>query len=153
MNALVGQEAKLDVALVWLRCDTRTDNSACEDGSDLTRTRGGAHVCGRRQFEVVHDGSRESKPSVMVREAVRNGWQRIAMRLYLANLVSQEYNAVLSSEDCHARPSFPSLGGLSRESCTRGQGLDARTVDCRDGHQRSADAVGHREGQAAGEAR
>jgi len=90
MNALVGQEAKVNRTLCWRLGGRAADDGCRKDASDLSSTGGGLHLRGRWKFEVLHDGSRESKPSVMVREAVRNGWQRIAMRLYLANLVSQE---------------------------------------------------------------
>lgn len=90
MNALVGQEAKANFALFLPIRSKGADDGRREDASDFSSTGGGLHPRGIWKFEVLHDGSRESKPSVMVREAVRNGWQRIAMRLYLANLVSQE---------------------------------------------------------------
>jgi hypothetical protein len=63
MNALVGQIAKVNFALRWRRRDTGADDGSRKDGGDLTRASGSAHVRGRRQFEVLHDGSKESKPS------------------------------------------------------------------------------------------
>lgn len=41
MNALVGQEAKANVALIV--ADVRADDGRCKDGGDFTGARAGGH--------------------------------------------------------------------------------------------------------------
>lgn len=56
MNALVGQEAKANRALVWRRCQQVPLDGASEDGGDLRGPLGRGHGLGRRQLRWVHDG-------------------------------------------------------------------------------------------------
>ncbi len=76
MNALVGQEAKLNVSLSGRRRDKGADDSGRKDGGDFASTGAGTHLCRRCKFEVLHDGSRESKPSGMMCADFRSGSQR-----------------------------------------------------------------------------
>jgi len=59
MNALVGQEAKANFSLFWLVRDERADDGGRKDGGDFSSTGAGAHLRGRCEFGVLHDGSGE----------------------------------------------------------------------------------------------
>lgn len=76
MNALVGQEAKANFSLFWLIRSKGADDGACENGGDFASTGAGAHLWGRCEFEVLHDGSEELHPSGIVSLIFRSGWQR-----------------------------------------------------------------------------
>ena len=84
MNALVGQEAKANFSLFWRFCDYGADDGCRKDGGDFTSAGAGAHLRGRCEFEVLHDGSEELQPSGIVSLIFRIGWQRRVIDL-LAN--------------------------------------------------------------------
>ena len=75
MNALVGQEAKANFSLFWLIRSKGADDGSRKDGGDFTSTGAGAHLRGRCEFEVLHDGSEELQPSQMMCAMFRSGWQ------------------------------------------------------------------------------
>lgn len=75
MNALVGQEAKANFSLFWLIRSKGADDGSRKDGGDFASTGAGAHLRGRCEFEVLHDGSGELQPSEIVSLIVRSGWQ------------------------------------------------------------------------------
>lgn len=79
MNALVGKEAKANCSLFWRIRDEGPDDGSRKDGGDFASAGAGAHLRGRRQFEVLHDGSEELQPSGMVGLILRKGWQRRAI--------------------------------------------------------------------------
>lgn len=79
MNALVGQEAKANFSLFWLICSKGADDGSRKDGGDFSSTGAGAHLRGRCEFEVLHDGSEELQPSGIVSLIFRSGWQRRAI--------------------------------------------------------------------------
>ena len=80
MNALVGQEAKASPcrigSLFWLIRSKGADDGSRKDGGDFASTGAGAHLWGRCEFEVLHDGSEELQPSGIVSLIFRSGWQR-----------------------------------------------------------------------------
>lgn len=78
MNALVGHEAKANRVLCRTFGSRAADDGGRKNGGDLSGAGGRLHLRWRSEFGVLHDGSRESKPSSMVREAVQTGWQRRA---------------------------------------------------------------------------
>jgi hypothetical protein len=88
MNALVGKEAKANCSLFWRIRDEGPDDGSRKDGGDFASAGAGAHLRGRRQFEVLHDGSEELQPSGMVGLILRKGWQRRAIN-YLAKIKMQ----------------------------------------------------------------
>ena len=59
MNALVGQEDKFIRTLFLLVYGVRADDGSRKDGSDFSSAGAGAHLPGRCEFEVLHDGSKE----------------------------------------------------------------------------------------------
>ena len=75
MNALVGQEAKANFSGFLLICDEGADDGSRKDGGDFASTGAGAHLRGRCEFDVLHDGSEELQPSEIVSLIVRSGWQ------------------------------------------------------------------------------
>lgn len=75
MNALVGQEAKANFSLFGLIRSKGADDGSRKDGGDFASTGAGAHLRGRCEFEVLHDGSEELQPSEIVSLIVRSGWQ------------------------------------------------------------------------------
>jgi len=75
MNALVGQEAKANFSLFWLIRSKGADDGSRKDGGDFASTGAGAHLRGRCEFDVLHDGSEELQPSEIVSLIVRSGWQ------------------------------------------------------------------------------
>ena len=75
MNALVGQEAKANFSLFWLIRSKGADDGSRKDGGDFASTGAGAHLRGRCEFDVLHDGSEELHPSEIVSLIVRSGWQ------------------------------------------------------------------------------
>ena len=75
MNALVGQEAKANFSLFWFIRSKGADDGSRKDGGDFASTGAGAHLRGRCEFEVLHDGSEELQPSEIVSLIVRSGWQ------------------------------------------------------------------------------
>ena len=79
MNALVGQEAKANFSLFGLIRSKGADDGSRKDGGDFASTGAGAHLRGRCEFEVLHDGSEELQPSEIVSLIVRSGWQRRAI--------------------------------------------------------------------------
>ncbi len=76
MNALVGQEAKANFSLFGLIRSKGADDGSRKDGGDFASTGAGAHLRGRCEFEVLHDGSEELQPSGIVSLIFRSGWQR-----------------------------------------------------------------------------
>ena len=67
----------LDGAAVLATDGTPLDGDADgEDGGDFASTGAGAHLRGRCEFEVLHDGSEELQPSGIVSLIFRSGWQR-----------------------------------------------------------------------------
>jgi len=76
MNALVGQEAKANFSLFGLIRSKGADDGGRKDGGDFASTGAGAHLWGRCEFEVLHDGSEELQPSGIVSLIFRSGWQR-----------------------------------------------------------------------------
>ena len=76
MNALVGQKAMANLSLFWLSRDEGADDGSRKDGGDFASTGAGAHLWGRCEFEVLHDGSEELQPSWIVNLILRRGWQR-----------------------------------------------------------------------------
>ena len=76
MNALVGQEAKANFSLIRLIRSKGADDGSRKDGGDFASTGAGAHLRGRCEFEVLHDGSEELQPSGIVSLIFRSGWQR-----------------------------------------------------------------------------
>jgi hypothetical protein len=93
MNALVGQEAKSNFSLFLIVASECADDGCRKDGGDFASAGAGAHLRGRRQFEVLHDGSEELQPSGMVGLVLRRGWQRRAIN-YLAKIQMQTYLAL-----------------------------------------------------------
>ena len=75
MNALVGQEAKANFSLFGGLRNLGADDGGRKDGGDFASTGAGAHLRGRCEFEVLHDGSEELQPSEIVSLIVRSGWQ------------------------------------------------------------------------------
>ena len=75
MNALVGQEAKANFSLFGLIRSKGADDGSRKDGGDFASTGAGAHLLGRCEFDVLHDGSEELQPSEIVSLIVRSGWQ------------------------------------------------------------------------------
>mgnify|MGYP000936521569 FL=1 len=75
MNALVGQEAKANFSLFGLIRSKGADDGSRKDGGDFASTGAGAHLRGRCEFDVLHDGSEELQPSEIVSLIVRSGWQ------------------------------------------------------------------------------
>jgi hypothetical protein len=75
MNALVGQEAKANFSLFWFIRSKGADDGSRKDGGDFASTGAGAHLRGRCEFDVLHDGSEELQPSEIVSLIVRSGWQ------------------------------------------------------------------------------
>ena len=75
MNALVGQEAKANFSLFRLIRSKGADDGSRKDGGDFASTGAGAHLRGRCEFEVLHDGSEELQPSQMMCVMFRSGWQ------------------------------------------------------------------------------
>ena len=75
MNALVGQEAKANFSLFGLIRSKGADDGSRKDGGDFASTGAGAHLWGRCEFEVLHDGSEELQPSGIVSLIFRSGWQ------------------------------------------------------------------------------
>jgi len=67
MNALVGHKAKLNIALLWRRCDAAAHDGSGQDGADLSRALASGHLGGRCKFEGWHDGSEEWETSAMMR--------------------------------------------------------------------------------------
>lgn len=76
MNALVGQEAKANFSLFELIRSKGADDGSRKDGGDFASTGAGAHLRGRCEFEILHDGSEELQPSGIVSLIFRSGWQR-----------------------------------------------------------------------------
>lgn len=76
MNALVGQEAKANFSLFLFIRSKGADDGSRKDGGDFASTGAGAHLWGRCEFEVLHDGSEELQPSGIVSLIFRSGWQR-----------------------------------------------------------------------------
>ena len=79
MNALVGQEAKANFSQFWFIRSKGADDGSRKDGGDFASTGAGAHLWGRCEFEVLHDGSEELQPSGIVSPIFRSGWQRRAI--------------------------------------------------------------------------
>lgn len=59
MNALLGQEAKANFSLFGLIRSKCADDGSRKDGGDFASTGAGAHLRGRCEFKVLHDGSGE----------------------------------------------------------------------------------------------
>jgi len=76
LQGLLGQEAKANCSLFWLIRDEGADDGGRKDGGDFASTGAGAHLRGRCEFEVLHDGSEELQPSGIVSLIFRSGWQR-----------------------------------------------------------------------------
>ena len=79
MNALVGQEAKANFSLFWFIRSKGADDGSRKDGGDFASTGAGAHLWGRCEFEVLHDGSGELQPSWIICLIFSTGWQRRVM--------------------------------------------------------------------------
>ena len=79
MNALVGQEAKANFSLFGLIRSKGADDGSRKDGGDFASTGAGAHLRGRCEFDVLHDGSEELQPSWIICPIFSTRWQRRAM--------------------------------------------------------------------------
>ena len=58
MNALVGQKVKVNCSLSLLASEERANDDGCKNRGYFVSTGTGAHLRGRCEFEIFHDGLR-----------------------------------------------------------------------------------------------
>jgi len=81
MNALVGLEAKANFSLFGLIRSKGADDGSRKDGGDFASTGAGAHLRGRGEFDVLHDGYMDAS---RLPRTIRVCWGRSAAVLYPA---------------------------------------------------------------------